>query len=288
MRQTLPYDPRSELAPQAGWVALLGRRAIRAWRGYRALWTTLTDALGSVKTPGESARATARRIALAQIQFTGVQAVTLVSLIAIFIGATIIIQTNILAPGTPSDMLGKILVAVVPRELAPLITAIVVAGRSGTAIATELGNMRANSEVLALASLGIDPPRFIVLPRIIATVVSVLVLTVYFSVVAILGGYVVSLFITSTSFSALRAGFAQALGPADLVLFLLKGVGLGAIVGWLSCHYGLQVKSSPTEVPQQASRAVMLSLFGCVAYNTLVTACFYWIVGAPLQGTGPF
>lgn len=252
------------------------------------MWTTLTDALGSVKTPGESARAAAHRIALNQIQFTGVQAVTLVSLIAIFIGATIIIQTNILAPGTPAEMLGKIMVAVVPRELAPLITAIVVAGRSGTAIATELGNMRASSEVLALSSLGIDPPRFIVLPRIIATVVSVLVLTVYFSVVAIIGGYIVSLFMTSTSFAALRAGFAEALGPADLLLFLLKGTGLGVIVGWMSCHFGLQVKTSPTEVPRQASRAVMLSLFGCVAYNTLITACFYWLVGAPIQSTGPF
>ncbi len=288
MRQTLPYDPRSQLAPQAGWVALLGRRAIGAWRSCRGIWTTLADALGSVRTPGKSARATAHRIALTQIQFTGVQAVVLVSLIALFIGATIIIQTNILAPGTPADMLGKILVAVVPRELAPLITAIIVAGRSGTAIGTELGNMRVNSEVLALSSLGIDPPRFIVLPRIIATVVSVLVLTVYFSVVAILGGYVVSLAITTTSFTALRTGFAEALGPADLLLFLLKGVGLGAIVGWLSCHYGLGVKSSPTEVPRQASRAVMLSLFGCVAYNTLLTACFYWIVGAPIRGTGPF
>ncbi len=288
MRRTLPYDPRSELAPQSGWVAALGRRVIGAWQGYRRLWTTLVDALYSVRTPGESARRTARRITLAQIQFTGVHAVVLVSLIALFIGATIIIQTNILAPGTPAEMLGMILVAVVPRELAPLITAIVVAGRSGTAIATELGNMRVSSEILALSSLGIDPPRFIVLPRIIAAVVSVLALTVYFSVVAILGGYFVSQFITTTSFSALRAGFAQALGPADLVLFLVKGIGLGAIVGLFSCHYGLQVKSSPTEVPRQASRAVMLSLFGCVAYNTLVTACFYGIMGAPIHSTGPF
>jgi len=70
------------------------------------------------------------------------------------------------------------------RELAPLLTAIVVAGRSGTAMATELGNMKVNSEVLALSSLGIDPPRYIVLPRLVASIVSVLVLMIYFSVVS--------------------------------------------------------------------------------------------------------
>jgi ABC-type transporter Mla maintaining outer membrane lipid asymmetry permease subunit MlaE len=70
--------------------------------------------------------------------------------------------------------------------------------------------------------------------------------------------------------------------PQDLLLFLTKGLGLGTIVGWLSCHFGLEVKSSPTEVPQQASRAVVMSLLGCVVYNTALTAGFYWLVGPPL------
>ncbi len=69
--------------------------------------------------------------------------------------------------------------------------------------------------------------------------------------------------------------------PFDLGLFLLKGVGLGAIVGWLCCHYGLQVKSSPTEVPQQASRAVVMSLLCGVVYSTFVTALFYWFRRSP-------
>jgi phospholipid/cholesterol/gamma-HCH transport system permease protein len=207
-----------------------------------------------------------------------------VSVIALFIGATIIIQTGIMAPATTGEMLGKILVAVVVRELAPLATAIVVAGRSGTAIATELGNMKVNSEVLALASLGVDPMRYVVLPRLIGTVVSVLALMVYFSVVAIAGGYWVSLLLISPSFDALRAGFAEALLPADLALYLIKGVGLGTLVGWVCCHYGLQVQTSPTEVPQKASRAVVYSLLGCVVFNTAVTAAFYWAVGSPVPG----
>ena len=69
----------------------------------------------------------------------------------------------------------------------------------------------------------------------------------------------------------------------DLGLFLAKGVGLGTIVGWLCCHFGLEVKSSPTEVPIMASRAVVTSLLGCVVYNTLITAVFYSLVGPPIR-----
>ncbi|HMR78679.1 MAG TPA: ABC transporter permease, partial [Polyangiaceae bacterium] len=181
------------------------------------------------------------------------------------------------------EMLGTILVAVVVRELAPLVTAIVVTGRSGTAIATELGNMKANSEVAALASMGIDPAHYIVLPRLIGATVSVLVLTVYFAFVAILGGYAVSLLIASPSFTAIQAGASRTLMLADLPLFLAKAGGLGALVGWLPCHYGLSVKSSPTEVPQQASRAVVRCMGACVAYNLVVTAGFYAWVGPPIR-----
>jgi phospholipid/cholesterol/gamma-HCH transport system permease protein len=188
-----------------------------------------------------------------------------------------------MVPSADSTLIGKILIAVVLRELAPLGTAIVVAGRSGTAIATELGNMKVSSEILALTSLGIDPPRFIVMPRLIATVVSVTALMVYFAAITLVGTAAVGVLLSDIGLGALQSGLAGALTPYDFVLFLVKGVGLGTIVGWLSCHYGLEVKSSPTEVPQMASRAVVMSLLGCVAFNTLATGLFYWTVGPPLR-----
>lgn len=289
VRSTLPYDPRRQFSSERSWVAGVGHTTLQLVGTTSELVHTLADAVVSVQTPGRAARATVRGIALTQILFTGVQALSLVSIIGLLIGATIIIQTSLLAPGAGGEVLGRILVAIVIRELAPLVTAIIVAGRSGTAIATELGNMKVNQEVDALASLGIDPARYIVWPRLIAAMVSVLVLTIYFSAVAVGGGYVVSLLIASPTLQSLRVGFAAALVPADLALFLAKGLGLGLIVGWLSCHFGLKVQSSPTEVPQQASRAVVMALLGCVLLNTAITAAFYWLVGpsaAPLQQPG--
>jgi len=282
LRSTLPYDPRTDRIAEAGWLGAVGHSAIQWFLDADELIHTLSDAVLSYWAPGVAARRTVQRVIIAQIMYTGVQALSLVSAIAFLLGASIIIQTNLMAPAD-GELIGKILVAVVLRELAPLLTAIVVAGRSGTAMATELGNMKVNSEVLALSSLGIDPPRYIVLPRLVASIVSVLVLMIYFSVVAIFGAFVVAQLTANATWGSLYSGVSRGVLPFDLGLFLVKGIGLGAIVGWLCCHYGLQVKSSPTEVPQKASRAVVMSLLCGVVYSTFVTAMFYWIVGPPIH-----
>jgi len=282
LRSTLPYDPRTDRIADAGWLGAVGRATIRWVLSADDLLHTFSDAIASLWTPGIAARETVRRVITTQIMYTGVQALALVSAIAFLLGSSIIIQTNLMG-SADGELLGKVLVAVVLRELAPLVTAIVIAGRSGTAMATELGNMKVNSEVLALSSLGIDPPRFIVLPRLVATIVSVLVLMIYFSVVAIFGAFMVAQLTATATWGSLYSGVSRGVMPFDLGLFLLKGVGLGAIVGWLCCHYGLQVKSSPTEVPQQASRAVVMSLLCGVVYSTFVTALFYWLVGPPIH-----
>ena len=282
LRSTLPYDPRTDRIAEAGWLGAVGRSTIHWVLATDELLHTFSDAIASLWTPGIAARETVRRVITTQIMYTGVQALSLVSVIAFLLGSSIIIQTNLMG-SADGELLGKVLVAVVLRELAPLVTAIVIAGRSGTAMATELGNMKVNSEVLALSSLGIDPPRFIVLPRLVATIVSVLVLMIYFSVVAIFGAFMVAQLTATATWGSLYSGVSRGVMPFDLGLFLLKGVGLGAIVGWLCCHYGLQVKSSPTEVPQQASRAVVMSLLCGVVYSTFVTALFYWLVGPPIH-----
>jgi len=283
MRSTLPYDPRLSRAPELSFVGRLGKTAVDQYRRALGLLATLGGAVLSFRTPGIAAARVVRRVLLNQIFYTGFQAVGLIGTIGVLLGATIVIQTKLMVPSADSGLIGKVMIAVVLRELAPLITAIVVAGRSGTAIATELGNMKVSSEILALTSLGIDPSRFIVMPRLIAAIVSVLLLMVYFAAVSLLGTAGVGIALSNIGLESLQGGLAASVTPYDLALFIVKGVGLGTIVGWLCCHYGLEVKSSPTEVPQMASRAVVMSLLGCVAYNTLATAFFYWTVGPPLR-----
>ncbi len=274
-----PQKPRSR---KPSYVRQLGAGTVsRLWFVTRAL-TTLLRAFAAYFEEGAAAAAVSRRVTVRQVFFTGFEALPLVSVMALLVGATIIIQAQ-LVTALPGEILGKMLVAVVLREVAPLTTALVVAGRSGTAISTELGNMKVNDEVLALVSLGINPHRFVVLPRLIGTVVSVLVLTVYFGALAILGGFLVTLVIGAPSFLAMRAGFADALVPLDFPLFVLKGAGLGVIIGWLACHFGLEVGASPTEVPMRASQAVVFGMLACVVFNTVVTVTFYYFAGPPIQ-----
>lgn len=259
-------------------VARVGARTVGTYSFAGRLFDTLYRAVTAPGQPGESAKAVSARVTVRQIFFTGFEALPLVSVIAVLVGATIILQAQIIS-SLPGEVLGQVLVAVVLREVAPLTTALVVAGRSGTAIATELGNMKVNDEILALTSMGIDPYRFVVWPRLIGTIVSVLVLTVYFGAMAIIGGYLANFLVGTSSFTAMQAGFAAALVPLDLPLFVIKGIGLGVIVGWLCCHFGLEVGASPTEVPQRASQAVVLSMLACVVFNTAATLGFYWFAG---------
>lgn len=283
MPSTLPYDPRASRAPEQSLVGEIGRLGLARYRRGQELLATLGAAALALGTPGRAASRVVRRVLLAQLYYTGFQALGLVGMIGLLLGATIVIQTELMVPSADATLIGKVMVAVVLRELSPLITAVVVAGRSGTAIATELGNMKVSAEILALSSLGIDPPRFIVLPRIIAAAASVLVLMVYFTAVALFGTASVGVLLANASLDSLHGGMAAAITPFDLALFIVKGLGLGTIVGWLSCHYGLQVRSSPTEVPRRASQGVVMSLFGAVAFNTLATALFYWTVGPSLR-----
>jgi phospholipid/cholesterol/gamma-HCH transport system permease protein len=275
--------PKPTAAKDQSFLARLGGSALSAARETVALFQTLLAAFAAPFAPGKAASAVCSRIAIRQVFFTGFEALPLVSAIAAFVGATFVLQVQLLSGALNTEMVGKILVAVMLRELAPLVTAIVVAGRSGTAIATELGNMKVNDEILGLASLGIDPMRFIVMPRILACIVSVLVLTVYFGALAIAAGYLVGTALGGVGVENMRAGFSNALLPWDLPLFVSKGLSLGVLVGWLCCHFGLKAEASPTEVPRRASYAVVMTLLACVAMNALITLTFYWIVGPPVS-----
>lgn len=258
---------------------LLGGRALHASDVAVGLAATLVSAVKSSFAPGLGAKEVVSSIIMRQIFYTSVQALFMISAVAIFVGATLTAQTELLGGALQRETAGKVLVAVVLRELAPLVTAIIVAGRSGTAIATELGIMRVNSEVLGLASVGIDPPRFLVWPRLVATTLGVPILTIYFSAIAVLSGNVTAFLIDSHGLAEWQHGAMLALTPADLPLVLVKTVGLGLLVGWLCAYHGLDVKASPTEVPQKASQAVVHALLACIAYNAVVTVLFYWLMG---------
>jgi phospholipid/cholesterol/gamma-HCH transport system permease protein len=216
------------------------------------------------------------RVVSAQIYFTGWQAMPIVAVIALAVGSLFIMQSsyqlNLLGG---SEMIGNLMVMIVVRELAPLLVAIVVVARSGTAVASEIGNMRVNREIEALEVMGIHPLSYIVFPRILGGVVSVLCLAFYFNVIALIGGFLVSRLVHSMSFSFYMDSLARAFDSSDVFVFILKNSFSGAIIFTVCCYNGLQVQGSPHEVPQATTRAVVRSIGYVVAFNMIVTFLVY-------------
>jgi phospholipid/cholesterol/gamma-HCH transport system permease protein len=200
-------------------------------------------------------------VILRQIKFTGVDALPITMLIALLLGSLVMIQAMPqLSRLGASEMIGKILVIAIIRELGPLITAIVVIARSGTAISAELGTSVVLREIEALEAMGINPFHYTIVPRIIASVVALFCLTVYFDVMAIFGGFLIASAKISLSLSSLLENVVKAMSPGDLLLSVFKSMVFGAIIPVICCYYGLAVRRSPTEIPRAVTRGVITSL----------------------------
>ena len=212
----------------------------------------------------------------AQIYFTGWQALPLVSILALTTGSILILQAmgNLTLLGG-TEMIGNFLVVVLVREVAPLLTALVVIARSGTAVASEVGNMRANREIEALESMGINPLSYIVFPRVIGGVISVLCLAFYFTFVSLVGGFLVTKIVHNMPLSFYIGSLLGAAAKEDVFIFLLKNSFSGMIIFVICCYQGLSVKRSPHEVPQVTTQAVVKSIIYVILFNLAVTAWFY-------------
>lgn len=211
-----------------------------------------------------------------QIYFTGWQAMPLMSILALATGSLVILQASAnLSLLGGQQMMGNLLVVIVVRELGPLMTALVVIARSGTAVASEIGNMRANREIEALESMGINPLSYIVFPRILGGVISVLCLSFYFTAIALVGGFLVTKMFHNISFGFFMGSLGQAFAFEDVWLFLIKNTFSGMMIFVICCFQGLLVRRSPTEVPVATTQAVMKSIIYVVCFNFLVTGLFY-------------
>ncbi|WP_374032793.1 MlaE family ABC transporter permease [Bdellovibrio bacteriovorus] len=212
----------------------------------------------------------------AQIYFTGWQALPLISVLALGTGSIILLQSlsNLsLLGGT--QMIGNFLIVMIVREAGPLLVALVVIARSGTAVASEVGNMRANREIEALESMGINPLSFIVFPRVLGGIISVLGLAFYFNFIALIGGFLVTKFVQDLPLTFYTDSLMRAFAKEDVLIFLLKNGFSGMIIFVVCCYQGLSVKRSPHEVPQVTTQAVVNSIIFVVIFNLMVSALFY-------------
>ncbi|MEO0663896.1 MAG: ABC transporter permease, partial [Planctomycetota bacterium] len=160
------------------------------------------------------------------------------------------------------------------RELAPLMTAIVVAGRSGAAIAAEIGTMKVSEEVDALRTLGLDPYRFLVLPRILAVLIAAPLLTLLADVVSIAGGLFVAMSSLDVSWQGYVLSVREALGVADVFGGLFKAAVFGGMIALIACERGLGARGGAEGVGRATTSAVVTMLFALVAVDALFSVLF--------------
>lgn len=221
-------------------------------------------------------RQASRKVLSMQILFTGVEAVGVIAVMSLALGAVIIVQGLSLLPQLgQSSLIYTLLIIVITRELGPLLTAFVVAARSGTAIATELGNMVINHEVEAYMSAGINPVSYLVVPRFIGVTVSTFVLNLYFNVFGLIGSFLVTQFTHPVRFSEYYGGLLAALSATDVATSLIKSVVFGAIISTVATYYGFKVERAPTEVPQMAIHAVGRGVVLCIVADAVITILYY-------------
>jgi phospholipid/cholesterol/gamma-HCH transport system permease protein len=219
-------------------------------------------------------------VLMRQIMFTGLQSLGLVSIIALMVGAVIIVEGHsLLGAVGQTDWIYKVLISALVRDFGPFIVSFIVIARSGTAIATELGNMVVNHEYDALRVMGISPISYLVAPRVLGVIMSLFLLVIYFVVIGFFGGFLVSNLFLSLPFVDFLDHLSDELSAADLSSMLIKTLLSGFFVGVISCYCGLTVRRTITDVPQRTIRAVGQCIVAVSAINVLVMVGYFIVEG---------
>ena len=199
-------------------------------------------------------------LVVTQMQAIGLGSMPLTVIVALFTGAVASVQASYQFRGyIPMIYLGTVIGKSVVIELGPVLTALVVGGRVSAAIAAELGTMRVTEQIDAMETLGIRPIRYLVVPRFIAAIVMLPILTIFADIVAILGGYLVATLTLDISGHTFIDGLRLYFKVQDVISGLIKAFFFGMIIATMGCHYGLRSEGGAEGVGEATTRAVVAS-----------------------------
>lgn len=209
---------------------------------------------------------------------TGVDALPIVGLISFLLGLIIAFMSSVQLRQFGADIYVASLVSLaMTRELGPIMTAIIVAGRSGSAFAAEIGTMRISEEIDALFTMGFDPTRFLAIPKVIASLVVVPLLTLFSDLFAILGGLVVGVWMLDLTANAYMAQTFATLTPFDVFLGVLKSAVFAFLISWIGCFRGFRVRGGAAGVGEATTSAVVSSIFLIILTDSIFSVILrYW------------
>jgi phospholipid/cholesterol/gamma-HCH transport system permease protein len=250
-----------------GFVDRTGLRVLELFSFFRDL-AVLT--YGALKSPFVTRTRGARvvwEILLAQVRFTGAQGASLAAFAALAIGTLILIEAVTFIPDGAS--VPHIVALITVKDVVPLLTALVIIGRSGTAIAVELANMKLNREIDALVAMGLPLEHIVVLPRLVGAILSFMGMVIVGQAAGLVGGYFIARMVVHMPFT-----LPVLIGNVRfdyMAVAALKSVLLGGAIAVICIREGFSVTVSAREVPQAATRAVVRSMTFSLVLNTFLS-----------------
>ncbi|HRK29798.1 MAG TPA: ABC transporter permease [Tepidisphaeraceae bacterium] len=214
----------------------------------------------------------------AQMVRVGVRAIPIVALVVFCIGAILSMQMSpILRDYNEEKRVADIIAIAMFRELGPLVAAIVLTGFAGASIAAEIGTMTVSEEIEALEAHAISPIRFLVLPRVIATIVMMVCLAVVGDIMGAAGGMLVSRFFIGIDMTQYIDRTLSSINLKDFLTGLIKAAVFGGIISGLACYLGLKVTGGAQGVGVATTRTVVLTIVALIFVDLMFTSVFYYL-----------
>jgi phospholipid/cholesterol/gamma-HCH transport system permease protein len=216
-----------------------------------------------------------------QMAAIGIGSIPLTLIVALFTGAVAAVQAAYqMRDYVPMIYLGTVIGKSVVIELGPVLTAIVVGGRVGASVAAELGTMRVTEQVDAMETMGISPIRYLVVPRFIAATLMLPVLTVFADVIAIFGGYLVSVGTLDITPHTFTSGLKMYFQMHDVFSGLIKSFFFGQIIATMGCFYGLKSEGGAEGVGLATTKAVVASCVLILVVDYLLASFLFRVLFA--------
>ncbi len=212
------------------------------------------------------------------VKRAGVDGLPILSLLSLLMGLIIAFMSSLQLKQFGANIYVASLVGIaIIRELGPMMTAIIVAGRSGSAFAAEIGTMKVNEEVDALVIMGFEPTQFLAVPKVLAAMIVVPILTLYADFFGILGGLLVGITGLDLTVQTYIQQTAKSITLFDFVSSLVKSVVFAALIAGISCQRGLQVRGGAEAVGAATTSAVVSSIFLIIVADSAFAILLYYV-----------
>ncbi len=213
-----------------------------------------------------------RRI-VKQINFIGVKTTLVIVLTGSFTGMVLALQTYYaLVKFGAETSLGPVVALSLIRELGPVIAALMVAGRAGSALTAEIGIMRISEQIDALDAMALNPYKYLIIPNLLAGIISLPLLNAIFVVVGVWGGYAVGVGLTGVSSGTYFGGIRDFVDAKDILEGLYKSLSFGLLITWISCYKGYFTGYGAEGVSKATTQAVVLSSVTILIWDYFMTS----------------